>query len=261
MKRMIGFMFLACFSLEAMESKQNESEASEKRIVNAMLGDARTSYEQAFRIIDTMDPEKLSHETMSVLKKMATQPGYKHLLEYAFDAKKILPTDELASSLLVEAADNECIVKSMDDLPIKNLLRRGIDPNRPGKFLFHEAIGRRGKLYYTPLVVAVIKGWHLNVKALFEKGADANGHQPHENLPQVEAFMRYHNWFRKPQPSFENPTGLLYCSYQNIEYQLKHKGADERQDNGKDISLKDFEGRAPCRTVWEMKGRLGYNGI
>lgn len=254
MKKYIGFLSLTVISAFCMESTPDAKKEIEKKVVWAMIEAVRPSYEEAFRVIDGLEAWTLGRaENVGILKKIATRNEYRHLLEYAFDKKKILPTDELASSLLLEAAAGDDSSYNLEDL-----LRYGVDPNKPGKMLVWE---NRDKNMYTPLIVAIINEHYLNVNELLAKGADANACQPHENLPLMEAMLRLHKW-RYQKPTIKDPRADKHFIFASMVYRLKEKGADKLKDNGKDVLIHWTQGGSfLTRTPFDMSCQLGYEGI
>jgi Ankyrin repeat len=256
MKNILWLTLLVAFEIQCMEQSQNtDMQADRKEIMALMMATAVPMHERVFRLIETLDTLKVTNAQIDALMAIVVRADYRPLLKYAFDKKKILPTDELASSMLVEAASHE-----ISNLTI--LLDCGVDVNKPGKLL----VERNNDIQtYTPLIIAIKNACCTHVKNLLEKGADANKCEPHENLPYIEAFLRFHKYKRKfNMPCIKNPRADKDFYFSAIMYLLIEAGADKHKENGKDILVQHYNSRGNTfvsRNVQDMINRLGYSGI
>lgn len=256
MRNILLLTLLVAFAGQCMEqSPDTDIQADKKEIMTLMMATAVPVHERVFRLIETLDTLKVTNAQIDALMAIVVRADYRPLLKYAFDKKKILPTDELASSMLVEAASHE-----ISNLTI--LLDCGVDANKPGKLLVER---NHDTKEYTPLIIAIKNACCTHVKNLLEKGADANKCEPHENLPYVEAFLQFHKYKRKFNVAcIKNPQEDKHFYFSTIMYLLIVAGADKHKDNGKDILVQHYNSGGNTfvsRNVQDMINRLGYSGI
>lgn len=247
MKRLLifGLSIIACAGL-AMEQPQEEAN-KKKQVVQGMLTAKQCSYEKAFELINNFEANKYNQDLCDLLRKMVRKEAYLGLLEYAFENKKILPTDEIASTLLVEAT---C---GIDKDNLFDLLLRYVSPNVPGRGL--KDIFYPDAYEHTPLVLGIWKKDIKKVQALLNAGAHANRCQPHENLPIVEALDRFY------LAKFDSQSSEDIETFKKMIRLLKEKGANFYKPNGKDIRMEIDGQKFTFKTAQEMIKQFGYEDV
>jgi hypothetical protein len=237
------------------QSSDADTETDKKNTLALMIAMVVPEHERTFIQIDTLDTSKVTDEQIDALKTIVLRDEYQPLLKYAFDKKKILPTDELASSMLVEAASHETS-------NLMFLLECGVNANKTGRLL---AQRNHDEKKYTPLLIAIKNICSQHVKNLFKKGADANICETHENLPRIEAFLLYHKFRSKYKNAcIKNPGADKEFYFCAIMHYLDQAGADVKKDNAKDILVNHYDTgnhTFVSRNLRDIKCRLGYEGL
>lgn len=250
MKQLVFCVLMWASSIISME--QIHQEQKKRTIAKAMAHQAERKYYDALIALDALNHKNVSKDDKVLLKKLATKKKYIPLLDYAFGQKKILPHEEIASCLLIEAA-------LADSSNLEWLLSYKVNPNTPGKLLFN--FGDEKARLFTPLVAAIEYTKVTNINALLEADADVNACLPHENLPLMEAIRMFYlnqcmcQRMREPQADH-----LMHC--QTILTLIKQKKPNPLKDNGKEVEVIVQDNiTIKCRNAWEMACQLGYEGL